>query len=269
MNIIKKIIIGIIASTFIMSSTDYAIGLDCFKDSECPGSELCQYNKCVSTTDGLLPKPNGSGDTYKATKTLTDLPDVSSSTVIAKIIKNILGFSMSMTLIALVVAGIYYVTARGEDDQITKAKSIILYLVMGMAVMAASYGIIAGIAQFKFFQNGFILPTAHAYTIDADFRPQNEPLNINEQIEQDGAAGGAILILQIITGGLLYFAAPLAIIMIASSAFGMTMGSDDPEKMTTGKKHLTWLSIGLLIIILSYSLVKFVIGLIQASGNNF
>ena len=256
-------------STFIMSSTAYAVGLDCTKDSECPGNELCQYNKCVSATDGLLPKPNGSGETYNATKTLQNLPSVSSSEVIAKIIKNVLGFSMSMTLIALVVAGIFYITARGDDEQITKAKNIILYLVIGMAVMAASYGIVAGITQFQFFQNGFMLPTAHAYTIDPDFRPQNEPLNINEQIEQDGAAGGAILILQIITGGLLYFAAPLAIVMIATTAFNMAMGSDDPEKMETGKKHLTWLAIGLLIITLSYSIVRFAIDLIQGAGNNF
>lgn len=33
----------------------------------------------------------------------------------------------------------------------TKAKDIILYLVIGMAIIAAAYGIVAGITQFNVF----------------------------------------------------------------------------------------------------------------------
>jgi hypothetical protein len=109
--------------------------------------------------------------------------------------------------------------------------------------------------------------SAEALTIPEYLRPINEPFNIAGDIDASGngisgAAAGTIIILQIIAGTLLYFAAPIAIIMIAIAALNMVIGGADSEKIEQSKKSLTWTIIGLLAIILSYSLVRFVIGLI-------
>jgi len=97
----------------------------------------------------------------------------------------------------------------------------------------------------------------HAYTIDPDFKPINEPFG---ELAEEDASSATIIILQIISGGLLYFAAPVAVIMIAFAGFNMVTGGADSEKLEQSKKHLTWAIIGLVLIIMSYSAVRFVIG---------
>ncbi len=82
---------------------------------------------------------------------VNSLPDVSSEQILATAVKKILAVSMLLTIIATVVAGLYYLISRGQEEDLTKSKNIILYLVIGIAIMAAAYGVISGVAQFKFF----------------------------------------------------------------------------------------------------------------------
>jgi len=100
------------------------------------------------------------------------------------------------------------------------------------------------------------------YQLPKEFKPENVPFDMN--FSETGAgkdAGTSVLlkILQIIAGSLLYFAAPLAVIAIAMIAFNMAMGSGSTEKIETQKKNLTWAILGLLTIILSYSIIKILI----------
>ncbi len=105
--------------------------------------------------------------------------------------------------------------------------------------------------------------TAQAQLLDPGYRPINLPTLQTEGM--DGLSGTArvtILLLQTISGGLLYFAAPVAVIMITISAFRMVIGSHESEKIEQAKKHLTWSIAGLLVIMLSYSIVRIVIRLV-------
>lgn len=77
------------------------------------------------------------------------LPKVSMQSAVTTIIKNILSFSFVITILALVVTGIYYLISEGNDEETGKAKKILLYLVIGMAIIGASYGIVSGITRFK------------------------------------------------------------------------------------------------------------------------
>ncbi len=100
-----------------------------------------------------------------------------------------------------------------------------------------------------------IIQTVGAATIPQDFRPINEPFNL----KYDREGGAAIIILQIIAGGLLYFAAPVGVIMIGLGGWELVTGGADSEKVEQGKKHLLWSIVGLFVIILSYSIVRFLI----------
>ena len=108
--------------------------------------------------------------------------------------------------------------------------------------------------------------SVHAYQIDPSYRPTNSPFALETEIKEKGSAGALVLVLQIISSGLLYFAAPIAIIMMGFGAFDMVLGSGESEKIDQAKKHFTWAIIGLFVIILSYSLVKVVISLVIASA---
>ena len=80
------------------------------------------------------------------------LTDASAELIVGSIILQLLEWTFILTVIAIVVSAIYYMTSRGNDEDITKAKNIMLYLVIGMAIIGASYGIIAGITQLEFFK---------------------------------------------------------------------------------------------------------------------
>lgn len=99
------------------------------------------------------------------------------------------------------------------------------------------------------------ITVAEAYQINPDYAPINTPY--------DQGAGGAeintIVVLQLIAGALLYFAAPLGVIFITMTAWTLITEGSDTEKYEQAKKHLTWTIIGLILIILSYSTVRFTI----------
>lgn len=103
-----------------------------------------------------------------------------------------------------------------------------------------------------------------SYRIDESYAPPNTPFDFD--FRAMGAEGSTIFLLQIIAGALLFFAAPLAVIMICWAAFDMVMGGADSEKLEQSKKHLTWSIIGLILIIISYSAVRFVLYFVITSA---
>lgn len=105
--------------------------------------------------------------------------------------------------------------------------------------------------------------SAFAYTIPENLTPINEPFRIGKDLSGPGAttATGTIIFLQILAGGLLYFAAPVAIIIIAMTGFNMVFMGAESDKIEQSKRSLTWAILGLLLIILSYTLVRIVINM--------
>lgn len=110
---------------------------------------ICLDGKCV---DMLTGRPIEKETPTEAARIVQQLPQITLEQAIATTIQTILGWAMLITIIAIVVAAIYYLKAQGKDEDLTKAKSIIIYLIIGMAIMAAAYGIVTGIAEFDFFR---------------------------------------------------------------------------------------------------------------------
>ena len=147
---------AILSSPALAISTGGDKGGNCAYDYQCPTNMICVNKKCTNTIDALTSRP-ASTDTnikehYKETIAVANLPNIELESAMSEIILLILRVTMLLTIIAIVVAAIYYIISRGKEEDITKAKDIILYLVIGIAIMAAAYGIVAGIAQFDFFK---------------------------------------------------------------------------------------------------------------------
>lgn len=104
----------------------------------------------------------------------------------------------------------------------------------------------------------FSIQTVNAYQIDESYRPINSPFELSKELKSNNVSATRT-VLEIIAGSLLYFAAPVAIIMIAYGGLSMVIGGAESEKLEEAKKHLTWSLIGLGIIILSYSIVRIAI----------
>ena len=70
--------------------------------------------------------------------------------------------------------------------------------------------------------------------------------------------------LQLTAGGLLYLAAPVAVLFIAIGGFRYVISHGDQNQMEGAKKTLEWAIIGLVIIILAWAIVRAVIGAITS-----
>jgi len=107
-----------------------------------------------------------------------------------------------------------------------------------------------------------------AYQLNTNYKPVNAPTFMKEEDAKKPVNEVTVIVLQTISGALLYFAAPVAVILIAMAAFTITSAAGETDKIDQGKKHLTWAVLGLLLIILSYSTARYVIKAVVAAGEN-
>lgn len=124
---------------------EFSLGVDLKLDGEMPNINTTQIDRLFKRenlyTDGqekdknLLKKLEGS-------KNETTFSDVYSG-----IAKLILGFATIMIFVGIVVAGAFLVMGQGEEGAVTKAKQIIMYIAIGVAILAASYAIVIGISR--------------------------------------------------------------------------------------------------------------------------
>lgn len=82
---------------------------------------------------------------------VNQLPGGSWQEILAAVIKLILAITGTLTLISFTVSGVMMVTARGDDDTISKARNMLLWSIVGLAVIAGSYALVTGISQLNFF----------------------------------------------------------------------------------------------------------------------
>lgn len=162
----KKIILitisTILLSMVLMGGTVYAKSSlsSCKSDNDCHiYGEKCISGFCASDpVDVLLLKAGELEQTSKdegkdlEIKAVADLPEVTLEDIFKTIIKTILGAAMLLTIAAIVVAATFYILSRGNEEDTSKAKNIILYLIIGMVIMAAAYGLVSGFVQFDFFK---------------------------------------------------------------------------------------------------------------------
>ena len=74
----------------------------------------------------------------------------------------------------------------------------------------------------------------------------------------EGSNSGNV-ILQLIAGSLIYAAGPVAVLMIAIGGFRYVTSHGETTQMEAAKKTILWAIIGLLVIIVSYAIVRNII----------
>ena len=79
------------------------------------------------------------------------IPNVSAQGTLGQNVTNIINFFLGLLgLIAvafLIYAGVLMVTAGGEEEQVTKAKKIISYAVVGIVIILLSYTIVTFVSS--------------------------------------------------------------------------------------------------------------------------
>jgi hypothetical protein len=107
--------------------------------------------------------------------------------------------------------------------------------------------------------------------LDPSLKPENSPGVIigTKTLEKSGSETAfANYLLQVMAGGLISIAAPVAIIIIAISGLMAVVSHGDKGAVDKAKKTLTWAIIGLIVIIFAWVIVKGVISLVIGANSN-
>lgn len=106
---------------------------------------------------------------------------------------------------------------------------------------------------------------AEGVSIPGNLRPRGLPtIDISEPDSGNNAAiyseskVRGLLIMQF-TSVLLSAAGVVSILFIVWNGYSMILAAGKEEKLTEAKKGLTWAIIGLILVILSYSIIRFII----------
>jgi len=90
------------------------------------------------------------GDAFEQIRGETDLPSGSAVDLITTIIRVILGlFSVLLTGVAL-WSGTLFVVHFGEEQQVTNARKLLIWSLLGVVVTASSYALISGVLGLHF-----------------------------------------------------------------------------------------------------------------------
>jgi len=80
----------------------------------------------------------------------TELPTGSlQKEIFPQVIKIILGLASLLTFIAFIYSGIQFLTAQGNEEELTKAKNILSYTFLGLIFVLLSYAIVYGILNIQ------------------------------------------------------------------------------------------------------------------------
>lgn len=159
------------------------------------------------------------------------------------------GFSTLIPIVAVTFAGFSMVVAQGEAEAITRAKT---------ALKWAVYGFIMAILS-------FVLLSAMINLLGAGKLEGIEPLDPGSQLqnplltERDGVPAPQELFSQFVYDMLERFLQVVGIIAILMLIFNglryITAGGDD-EQITQAKNAMKWIAAGILVILLSYVIIK-------------
>lgn len=95
--------------------------------------------KTVSSAKNPTPSAGGSQTTKGITNPLktADLP-----TLIGQIIKAILGIVGSIALLMFIYGGFLWLTSAGAEQKITKGKQVLVWAIIGLAIIFLSYALV-------------------------------------------------------------------------------------------------------------------------------
>lgn len=108
----------------------------------------------VENKTSLLPGPEP-GDSKKAGEKTTPITsqrvqDYVNNELLPGLTNTFFVFLLSISVGAIIIAGIFYIISNGDTEKTKRAKDILLWTILGVAIAAASYAIIQLIINTNF-----------------------------------------------------------------------------------------------------------------------
>ena len=157
---------------------------------------------------------------------------VKPETLITNVINWVIGIAGVVSAVYVVIGGIGYITLAGDPNKLQKAKTTIVYSLIGLAIVGLS----------------LIISNSGYKIIEA----ANTGNDISEPI---------LNLLNSIIG----FLSVISVIFIIKGGFGYMTSSGDPGKLKSAKDTILYACIGLIVCVLSFAIVNWAIGVIGKS----
>ncbi|MCU0680460.1 MAG: pilin [Planctomycetes bacterium] len=125
----KKIVVFFILSLFLFFSFNFAVAQDTSGTSQ---QDTSGTSKKTSTGDSLS-NPLGDGTTPQK--------------LIGRIINGVLGLVGSIALLMFVYGGFLWMTSSGNAEKVKEGKNIIIWAVLGMAIIFFAYALVKFVIQ--------------------------------------------------------------------------------------------------------------------------
>lgn len=90
-------------------------------------------------------------DEPTTTDYIASLPDEEPGIILGQITYYALVVANLLAFIAFLASGVFMVISQGNDEQLSKAKSMINYTILAMVICAAALAIVTGITRLNFF----------------------------------------------------------------------------------------------------------------------
>ena len=165
------------------------------------------------------------------------LPDEMMVSLISTILDTVYKIVVGLSLIFIVIGGIMYMVSSGNDEKMAKAKKIVIYAIMGLAIAVGAAIFLKEIATALGIRNDL-------FTVGGD--------NIEklEDVEGMQTVMGRVISLLLTSLGM------LGIIGLVIGGIWYLNAGGNEDKMEIGKKTLIYSVLGLVIAIGSLIIVK-------------
>jgi hypothetical protein len=106
------------------------------------GSSTLTCPNAGDTCVNCVCESSGGGSTVWPVTFTNPLDAESFEELIASVINWLLAIVGSIVLLFIIIAGIMYMTAAGDEAQLTRAKKMLFYTILGFAIILISYSLI-------------------------------------------------------------------------------------------------------------------------------
>ena len=181
------------------------------------------YDLCIDDNDSVVPPKDNSSDGTEFTKFVW--------TIIMNVVYDLFAIIGVIAVGFVIYGGYAFLTAGGDPGKIAKAKKVLTSAIVGILVALSATMIVDTITSF----------------IGNDPGTAEHPTDVNSTFN-----GAVKLVLSV--------AGMVATAFIVYGGITYSTSNGDPAKVKRGRSILTFSIVGLLVVLLAFSIVNFVIG---------
>lgn len=179
-------------------------------------------------------------------------------------IAGFIGVIGLVSFVAIIVAGIQFLTAYGNEERVGAAKKNLIYAILGFVIAILSYSIISilGSLNLESAKTSMLnIPIAHAAVTDKSINsllPTQEALIEASPNAQGSSLVSGDLAEDIIPNAIniaLYLVSSLILIALVYSGILLVTGQGNEETITKAKNIIIYSIVGLITVAISYAVI--------------